>query len=116
METRERGLGRVTRTIVEEQLVADSCEEVLGSEGGGEEGVEVGEQFEADGRVAAEVDGGEGGEEALEEIEGGCRGENGWGEGEEVGEEGGGVGEVVEFVEVNAVVEGLPEDFERKGV
>ncbi len=29
-------------------------------------------------------------------------------------EEGGGAGEVVEFVEVDAVVEGLPEDFERK--
>ncbi len=77
METRERGLGRVTRTVVEEQLVADCCEEVLGAEGGEEEGVEVGEQFEADGGVAAEVDGGEGGEEVLEESEGGCRGEDG---------------------------------------
>ena len=115
METRERGLGRMTRIVVEEQLVADCCEEMLGAEGGGEEGVEVGEQFEADGRVAAEIDGGEGGEEVLEKIEGGCRREDGLGEGKEVGEEGGGVGEVVEFVEVNTVVEGLPKVSERRG-
>ena len=84
METRERGLGRVTRIVVEEHLVADRCKEVLGAEGRGEEGVEMGEQFEADGRVAAEVDGGEGGEEALEKIEGGRCEEDGWVEGEEV--------------------------------
>ena len=95
--------------------MADCCEEVLGTERGGEEAVEVGEQFQADRRVTPEVDGGEGGEEPLEEIEGGCCGEDAWGEGEEVGEERSSAGEVVEFVEVNAVVEGVPEDFERKG-
>lgn len=87
----------------------------MGAEGCGEEGVEVGKQFEADGRVAAEVYGREGGEEAFEEIEGESCGENGWGKGEEVGEEGGGEGEVVDFVEINAVVEGLPKSLERKG-
>lgn len=115
METRERCLGSVTCTAVEKQLVADYCEEVLGAQGGGEEGVEMSEQFESDRRVAAEIDRGEGSEEVSEEIKGGCRGEDGCGKGEEVGEEGCGTVEVVEFVEVNAVVEGLPEGFDRKG-